>query len=673
MGQAEASDAQTEPAREAGDLFDLLALAWAGKWAIACATLIGGMLALGGALYLVKPLYQSDTTLVLDPEPDLPNGAGLAGLSTDISAINTQIEVIGSRQMMRDLVVHLGLTDDPEFNPALRPGLPFISAPSSGADALSATAETVANAITITNVRNSRVLTLTARSRDAGKAATIANALAALYVGYQIEAKQRDISDAVSWLSERVAKLEDEIKQQEVASRSLNAALLASEAEALALRISDTKSRLSALSQQQNSLMRQSDMLAGSDVNDPETTFDDPGLRRLAKAARSGDPLAVEEFDRRKADIQAKHAHDLTRIARQSASLQIALEQLEAEYTLQTKALADLQQIEREARATELLHQTFLSRLKETALRSGLQTADSRVVSPATSGEQIAPRTTWMVAFGLLAGAALGMGLVIWRHARQSAIPTAAQMETATDCAVLGQLPQAPIRKPGQLVEYLVQNPTAPLVESARNLRTSLLLGVAEPPQVILSTSAVPDEGKTTTAIALAHNLAGLGRSVLLLEADIRRLSFHDYFDDNPSGGLVSALSQTASLSDLIRRDTRIGVDILLGEHSTRSAADLFAAPAFQDLLKRLRQEYDHIVIDSPPVLAVPDARVIGQSADAILLSVATATTRREQVQQALREFSSVNLRVAGLVMSDLGNRAAKAQGYGAYSQYYAA
>ena len=668
----ENSDPKASTPQEPGDLFDLLALAWVGKWVITLAALTGGAVALTYALYLVKPLYQSETTLVFDPGTDVLNGAGLPGFSTDISAINTQIEVIGSHQMTRDLVTHLNLTDDPEFNPSLRPSFPFLNPYQRSPDALSQTTEAIAQAITISHVRNSHVMTLTTRSRDAEKSAAIANTLASLYVEKQVDAKQRDISNSVSWLSERVAKLEEEIERQDAAAQSANASVLVSGTEELALRISETKSRLAALSQQQNNLIDQSETLEALSIGDPEATFDNPNLQTLAQTARDGDPLAAEEFERQKADLLAAHNRNLTRIGHQTASLQNALDQLEADYALQTKAVNDFKQMEREARATELLHQTFLSRLKETALRSGLQTADSRVISPATRGEKIAPRTTRMVILGLVAGAALGMALVIWRRARQSAVPTVAQLEYATDCPVLGHFPQAPIRKPDQLVDYLVQNPTAPLVESARNLRTSLLLGAGTPPKVILSTSALPDEGKTTTAVALAHSFAGLGRSVLLLEADIRRLSFYNYFDEHPNGGLVSALSNAAPLSDLIRRDGRISVDFLSGEHSTRSAADLFASPPFQDLLQRLRQEYDHIVIDSPPVLAVPDARVIGQSADAILLSVATATTRREQVQHALREFSSVNLQVSGLVMSDLGSRTAKVQGYGAYSQYYA-
>ena len=315
-----------------------------------------------------------------------------------------------------------------------------------------------------------------------------------------------------------------------------------------------------------------------------------------------------------------------------------------------------------------------MSRLKETALKRGVQTADSRIISPATQGVKVAPRTARLTALGSFAGAAIGVCLLMLQLHRVSAVPTATQLEAATDFQVLGHLPKAPIRGRKQLVGYLADNPMSPLAEAARNLRTSLLMGNKQiPPKVILVTSSVPDEGKTTTAIALAHNLAGLGRSVLLIEADIRRLSFRNYFGECPDGGLVKAVSEQMTLSELIHRDGRTGVDILMGGNSPRSAADLFSAPKFHAVLQELKRDYDHIVIDSPPVLAVPDARVVGQSVDAILLVVAAAHTSRDQVQQALREFSSVNLSVTGLVMSDLGSKAqaAKSNSYGTYAQYY--
>ncbi len=597
------------------------------------------------AFYLVEPVYRSETKLVLKPDSETVSGLRGGGLMSEISAINTQIEVLNSHQMMRDLVLQLNLIEDPEFNPPAQPLLSISSVPTKKSDMLDATAENVAQAVTIRNVRNSYVLTVSTSSRNAEKSVKIANTLANIYVQKQIDAKQQDIAKSVDWLTQRIAALEQEIERQNTAAQAVNASIIAAEAEDFARRISDTETRLSTLSQEQNRLYQQSQTLR------PD------GLGAENNKTEPNDAIK-REMDRTK---------------RQVATLKNSLDQLKVEYSKKISALSRLQKIEHEARASELLLQTFLSRLKEITHRRGLQ-ADSQIISFATTGTKIAPRPARMALVAGLAGSVLGIFIVFFRRYSRSSIPTAAQLEHATDSPVLGHLPQVPIRGRHRLVDYLADTPKSPLAEAARNLRTSLLMLQAhEPPKIVLVTSSVPDEGKTTTAIALAQNLAGLGRSVLLIEADIRRLSFQDYFDKNPNGGLVAALNENNLTSNLIQKDARIGVDILMGEHSARSAADLFASPEFNDLLQGLKDTYDHILIDSPPVLAVPDARVIGQSADAILLTVAPASTTREQVQRALREFSSVNLRVTGLVMSDLWNKnAANSSTYGVYSQYYA-
>ncbi len=383
-----------------------------------------------------------------------------------------------------------------------------------------------------------------------------------------------------------------------------------------------------------------------------------------------------------KGDIpEANHGSILTSLSRQvatgDAAARIALAERVSELIAQNaRVTAELRQIERDARAILLLQETFISRLEEAAVQQGAQKPDSRIISAATPGKQVAPRSGLIMFLGVIAGAALGLGIILVRRIRQSAVPAGADLEMATSVPVLGHLRLAPIRQRSRLAGYLSTNSTSPLSEAARNLQTSVLSPYADaPPQVILCTSSVPDEGKTTMSIALAQSMAGLGRSVLLVEADIRSLSFREYFPDNPDGGLITVLTGGTPLGNLLRTDIRFSIDVLMGERSTRSTADIFSSSRFPDLMQRMRADYDNILIDSPQVLAVPDARAIGPPRDAILLSVAPAITSCAQLAQVLREFSSVNLQVTVLVISDLGSARkqtkAGGQAYGAYARYY--
>lgn len=477
-----------------------------------------------------------------------------------------------------------------------------------------------------------------------------------------------------------MAGLEQEIARQEGAIKVLRSQSSASNPEALAAQLSETRTRLANLQSRIQELDQLDQTLV--DLN-PEhfkgevpEVIHDRILTSISRQVATGDAAARTALAERVSELIAQNARERAELDHQSRTLSQLVTTLESEFEKNARVTAELRQIERDVRATQLLHETFLSRLKEAAVQQGAQTPDSRIVSAATPGKQVAPRSGLIMFLGMIAGAALGPGIVLARQIRQSAVPTRSDLELATSVPVLGHLPLAPILQRSQLAGYLSTNPTSPLSEAARNLRTSLLSPTADaPPQVILCTSSVPDEGKTTMTIALAQSLAGLGRSVLLVEADIRSLSFRAYFPDNPNGGLVTALSEGKPLCNLLRSDTRLSVDVLMGERSTRNAADIFSSLRFHDLMKRLRADYDNILIDSPPVLAVPDARVIGQACDTILLSVAPAITSRAQLAQALREFSSVNLQVNGLVLSDLGfarkHTKAGGQAYGAYAHYY--
>ncbi|WP_171208050.1 MULTISPECIES: polysaccharide biosynthesis tyrosine autokinase [unclassified Ruegeria] len=659
---------------EQDELGRLLGLLWAGKWLLAATTVLGLTLAILAATYVIKPVYQAETTLLLDPGSDgfEATAGALNGLATDVSAINTQIEILRSDQMMRRLAERMNLAADPEFNASLRPPLSLIGQRGGGAEDV---AKALAARVSVTNIRNSHVLTLSARSEDAAKAAEIVNTLATLYMDGQVAEKRRDINTAVNWLSDRVVSLEQEIEQQDDAAAQVGAAIAVQSIEALAMQLSDTRARLDQLLNRQRSLQQRARRLeALADNPTGAASFEDELLQRQATAALAGDTKALHGFAVRVAELQNQTIRELALADRQANVLQSGLRQLEADYRAQTDQLAQLRQVERDARATELLHQTFLSRLKETALRRGLQTPDSRIISPAIEGRETAPNTAKLAVFGVLAGAVAGIATLLLRQAQQARAPTLATIEAATRRPVIGQLPKAPVRSRAQLIDYLTARATSPLVEAAHNLRTSLLWrNKTDPPKVILCSSCVPGEGKTTTAIILAHSLAGLSKRVLLVEADIRRLSFQHYFPENPKGGLVTALSYRVPVQDLIQRDARTGLDVLMGERSADSAADLFSSPEFHALFEDLRQRYDHIVIDCPPVLVVPDARVIGQSADAIMLTVTASDTNRSLVENALREFSSVNLQVRGLVMSRVSaTKGAKTDlVYGTYGQYY--
>jgi succinoglycan biosynthesis transport protein ExoP len=151
---------------------------------------------------------------------------------------------------------------------------------------------------------------------------------------------------------------------------------------------------------------------------------------------------------------------------------------------------------------------------------------------------------------------------------------------------------------------------------------------------------------------------------------DIRRRVLSNYLDITPDKGLVSVLSGDVSFEEAVQTDSKLGIDVLIGEKSKVNAADLYASERFQAFLKEARDRYDLVVIDTPPVLVVPDARVIGQHVDAVVYSVRWDSSSKSQVTTGLAMFESVGTKVTGLVLSIVDSRGMKRYGYGNYGGY---
>ncbi|SFH05856.1 capsular exopolysaccharide family [Palleronia marisminoris] len=669
------------------DLLAVLGAVWREKLTVLlCVTLMVG---LGGyyAFFAAVPKYASTTSLKVELQapPIVDIEAIVGGSSTEDSAMNTEVDVIRSRGVLEQLVQDLDLTADPEFNPALRP-LPLVSVeslvrhvkdrlglPSSEdlilspeQETLNQTVDIVGEAVTATVRRDRYIFDITATTTSRAKSMAIADRLAELYIADQIQQKYRMTENAVTWLSDRVAELELELREREQALKDFRTStdiVNLQAVEALNRQLADARARLSAA--QADAAASEAQMRSiriARDAGDADAL--------LAIAGDETDPSAAAVISHVDSTLRSTSTA-FDRQQRQVDLLARSVERLEEEVAVQSEDMSQLQQLERELQATRTLYETFLARRKEATVQLGLQNADSRILSAAVPGRYIEPRKSVIFVLSLAMGLVLGGSLVFARQFIDRGFRTGDVLESETGLEIIGQIPVMPIRRRNQLLTYLTEKPTSAACEAIRNLRTSVLLSsMDKPPQIIMSTSSVPGEGKTTQAVSLAHNLANLGKKVLLIEGDVRRRTLNEYFRGvaarSSGGGIVAALTGTgASFERLLVTDPRLNADILLGEKSKVNAADIFSSETFHAFLERLRETYDFIVIDTPPVLVVPDARVIGQHVDAIIFNVAWNRTSRTQVKEALRLLETVNLTPSGLVLSQIDVSAMKRYGHG--------
>ena len=682
------------------DLGQIVRTIWRGKWLIATLLLVFGVLGYLYATKVAEQVYVSSATVSIQSNPpqvtDL--SAVVGGMSAEQPSLNTEIYLIKSRQLLRRLVVAEGLTTDPEFNPQLAEVSPFsidglrnmiLGAPElreySEEELIRIAVDRLRNRLTVANPRQSLVFEIGVSTGSAEKSTSLANALALTYINDQLLFKEEQSLDAIEFLGLRTSELQNELNEAELAVKDFAAGIELVSPEALIAKnrqVKELRDRLTALAAVIERRQALFDLHLALDLEEATSAdvalFDNRVLSQLFPTITQNDDDRTRFIDMLALE-SSRAQSELTQSQAQRAALETAIANLEAEVANESRDLLTLQQLQRESEATGEIYGYFLTRLKEAEVQQGTQQADARLLSPAVEPlGASSPRVMVIIFLAGILGALMASGLVLLRELNKGGVRTAADLQKLAGLSVLGQIPVAPFKKRNAFLPFLKSKLHTPFYEAIQNLRTSLLLAdLKTEPRVILITSSVPSEGKTTAAIALAHSLAGMGKSVLLMEGDIRKNTLEQYFDRVP----VKTDDQADPMTFADSKFTADGLDfdVMLGVRMDANAADFLSSQEFKDLIGELRKEYDHVIIDAPPVLAVTDARIIGQQADAILYAVAWDATRTDVVDAGLREISNSGLKLTGLILTKIDGKKAKSYGgatrygsyYGEYSESY--
>lgn len=659
----------------------------------------------------------------------------LSDSTPDKEALLSEIEVIRSRGLIEKVVDDYQLIRDPEYNEELRPlGAirSFVAAlirlidtvvPNDFAslwsstepgDDLSrernATVDALLENLDVGMKGQSRVIAIRLASEDPVKAAQLANAIAEAYLIAQLDAKYDATRRANQWLSTKLQDMRVKVRESESAVEDYRrrAGLLQSSKDGtlIAQQVTDLNAQLMAARADRTAYearLQQVRSLAQS-PNGPEATVDVLGspvivdlLRQETEVKRKLAELSQELGDRHPrmvsvrsevSDVQAKIRSEIAKILQKmeneaaiartrEASLQKSLTTLEQRLAQANVAQVQLRALEREAEANKSTLEGFLSRFQELSAQTDLSAHDitARILSRAPVPDQpSAPQKNLILGLVLVAASALSILVAFALESLDRGFRSGDQVEESTGVRTLGlvpMLPRAIVRDHGPEA-YLVDNPSSLFAESIRSVYTSILIaGNRPPPRSVLITSSQPDEGKSTIAISLARMCAISGMKTLVIEADLRKPTIHRMIQAPQTPGLVEFYRGEAQIGDILHQDTVGGCSLLPSGKLVVDPVKVLASAEIRQLLKSLAAQFDLIIVDTPPLMAVSDARVLAPEVDSSVFVVRWGRTNREVVRLGLKTLLDTGTHLSGVVLSRVDAKRHAEYGFGDSSYYY--
>lgn len=695
--------------------------------------ILGGCLLVTGLsallAYSFTPQYTAQAQLMIDARQvhvtDVQSV--LSGLSAENAVLRSELDVLNSVPLMRRVAERHDLYNDPYFNPPEEPsrwaewrdeGRKFLASvlPTNlvPAWALELEGPPVDNLdeeaerrwvidrllakLKTDNDGRSYTIKLSFTSPDPEKSAEVVNAIVEQYLEDQLEAKLDATRSANEWLVQRLNELGAEVREAELAVREYREAhgLIESRGETVGeQQLAEINAQL-VMAQVERSQAEA--RLRAARSGNPEGLRDVEGAtilwhlrseeaalrRREAENASRYGPLhpEMQKMQAERADVQAKLREETGRVVQ---SLSIAVQEAIAKEEALATALAGLRQdssgtqraevelneLIRQAESISAIYANFLRRYRETSEQEGLQRPDARVVSSAeTPSVPSFPRPALMMGAGGMLGLLLGLMIAAVLELIDRGYRLSNQLERDTGLPVLGVEPL--LRSRLEPSTYALAKPYSAFSEGVQGLRMSLQLTPEEGPhRVIMVTSSVPSEGKTSLCLTLGRMAARSGARTLLVEADLRRPRMAYRLKLRPRAFLADVLDGTHHLDEAVVEDKFSGMHILASRHGVSSPLERVASRRMAAFIESVRHRYDLVLLDTPPIMAVADAGPLAKISDAVVFVVRWGQTPRDTVKAALRKLAVVDIAVTGIVLSQVDLRKQATYGYGDYGYHY--
>jgi capsular exopolysaccharide synthesis family protein len=680
-----------------------------------------------------KPIYRGKVLVEINPEePAVVNFREVAQVAPTVdvdSYRETQYKILTSRTLAEHVVRDLQLFRYPEFykshmlfglietTPAKIPSSKDLGPPDPSSEAFRNTVGNFLKSVDVSPVRRSNLVELSFDCTSPQLAARVANRLADLYIDQNLQVKWDETQKASEWLRGRLTEMKANLEKSEDKLQAYAQA-----------------NGILYITEKQNMVTERLDQLLNEYTKAQSDRYQKQSLYGQVEAGEVQDLPAVlsnrliQDLEEKRADLDKQYAEVTTwvkpnypkarQVKKQMEALQSKIDEekeavaqnivdeyhaAEAREKYLAKAVEDQKAevndtaqrsiqyniLKRDVDSNKQLYEGLLQRLKEAQVSAGLKASNIRIVDSAEVPKgPVKPRVLLNLALGIIVGLAAGVALAFFQEYLDKTLKTPDEVEHLLRLPSLGVLPKfhlngaSPVDEDG-LVPAVPDNavPLAPAIqtnpesiEAFRSLRTSILLSASPVPKLILVTSALPGEGKTTTVVNLGATLTSLGSTVVIVDCDMRRPSCHRSLGVQNSPGFVQCLTGHVALNEAILPVPGVAnLSVIPCGPIPPNPAEILSSPLAGELLKKLRSEFDYVLVDSPPLLSVADSRILATLTDAAVLVARAFETPYDIVRRARALLYSADARILGVALNGVdisrdsytGVHAAYRQGHG--------
>lgn len=676
-----------------------------------------------------KPVYEGKVLLEIDPEaPSVVNFKEVVNPSTgDMESYqDTQYKIIQSRTLAEKVVRDLELYKDPEFirNRYLfglfEGSVPPLPAnidegpPDPNAAIFRNAVGYFIGSVDVNPIRRSNLVEVDFDSTNPRTAAMVANKLADDYIENNLQVKFDATTKASAWLDNKLRDLRAQVEAADdrlAAYARANGIVFVSQTQTLVTeRLAQLQAQLTGAQADRMGKQALYDQVKAGHIDTLPGVVDNQLVQQL-EARKT-------ELERNYDDMSVTYKPDYPKVVEIKKQMDAIDKQIDHQKKIASKTIIDQYTdavgrekyldgavedakksvndladktiqyniIKRDSDSNHELFAALTERMKEANAAAGLNQSNIHVVDPSdVPSGPVKPRVMLNLTLGLVLGLALGVGLAFFQEYLDKTLKTPDDVEQFLRLPSLGVLPRFALagatQNPGDDTETLMLTTgsngnhhmapgiqTSPeALEAFRSLRTSVLLSASPVPRLILVTSALPSEGKTTTAINLGVTLAALGNKVVIVDCDMRRPAVHrgTAVENNP--GFVQCLTGHVDLANAVLPVQGVeNLSVIPCGPIPPNPAEVLSSPVCADLLRRLRAQFEYVLVDSPPLLSVADSRILATLVDAVVLVARAHSTPYDVVRRARTLLYGSGARILGVALNDLD---VKRDGLG-YQQY---